>query len=234
VIVPVKDEEASVAELAAEVEAALASTPHLWECLWVNDGSTDSTLRVLQDLAARDPRQRWLDLDRNYGQSAAMAAGFAAARGDWFATLDGDGQNDPGDLPQLLARLEQGDVDMVNGVRQKRQDSLVRKFCSRLANRFRNWLTHEQVTDVGCSLRVFRRECVLDMPVFKGMHRFFPTLVRLRGFRITERPVNHRPRSKGKTKYGINNRLWVGIADTVAVCWMQRRFVQARVRKQSD
>jgi glycosyltransferase involved in cell wall biosynthesis len=233
VIVPVKDEEASVAVLATEVQSVLTSTPYTWECLWVNDGSTDGTLRVLQELATRDPRQRWLDLDRNYGQSAAMAAGFAAARGEFFATLDGDGQNDPQDLPQLLTLLEKGDVDMVNGVRQKRQDSVVRKFSSRLANRFRNWLTHEQVTDVGCSLRVFRRECVLGIPVFKGMHRFVPTLVRLRGFRITELPVNHRPRSKGRTKYGINNRLWVGIADTFAVCWMQRRLVQARVRDQS-
>jgi dolichol-phosphate mannosyltransferase len=121
-------------------------------------------------------------------------------------------------------------VQLVNGVRAKRRDSWVRKFSSRVGNGFRNWLTGEHVTDVGCSMRVFCRECVLRVPVWRGMHRFLPTLVRLQGYPITEMPVNHRPRTKGVTKYGIGNRLWVGLADTLAVCWMQRRLVWPRVR----
>jgi glycosyltransferase involved in cell wall biosynthesis len=185
----------------------------------------------LKRFAEDDPRQRWVDLDRNYGQSAAMSAGFGAASGEVFATLDGDGQNDPADLPMLIGRLLEGGVDMVNGVRRKRRDSIIRKISSRVANRFRNWLTHESVTDVGCSIRAFRRECVRGIPVFKGMHRFFPTLVRMQGFAITEVSVNHRPRTKGVTKYGIHDRLWVGIWDTMAVRWMLARMVFPKVRE---
>ena len=234
IVVPVKDEEASVAELAREIAEVMDGCGRSWECLWVNDGSQDGTLAVLQALHDRDPRQRWLDLERNYGQSAALAAGFGKARGEVIGTLDGDGQNDPRDLPGLLERLGQGDVDMVNGIREQRHDSAVRRFSSRVANGFRNWLTHERVRDVGCSIRVFRRGCVAGMPVFKGMHRFFPTLARMQGFRVAEMPVRHRPRTRGKTKYGINNRLWVGIGDTFAVCWMLRRLVWPKVRSASD
>lgn len=233
-VVPVKDEAESLATLAVEIARALDSTGRTWECLWVNDGSQDDSLAALEALHRRDPRHRWLDLARNYGQSAALAAGFRAARGAVLGMLDGDGQNDPADLPRLLERLARGDVDLVNGYRARRQDSLVRKVCSKLGNGFRNWLTHEQVKDVGCSIRVFRRECAAGLVLFKGMHRFFPTLVRLQGYRITELPVNHRPRTQGQTKYGIGNRLWVGIGDTLAVRWMLWRLVFPQVRAGSD
>lgn len=231
VIVPVKDEEECVGTLAGEVTQALNASGRDWECIWVNDGSTDGTQAVLDRLCRDDPHHRFLELDGNFGQSAALAAGFGAARGDTIATLDGDGQNDPRDLPRLLDRLDQGDVDMVNGVRQKRRDSFLRRISSRIANGFRNWATEERVSDVGCSIRACRRECLSGIIVFRGMHRFLPTLVRMRGYRIVEMPVNHRPRTKGKTKYGVNNRLWVGLADTFAVRWMQKRLVHPRVRK---
>jgi len=230
IVVPVKDEAESVADLAAEVSRAMASGDWSWECLWVNDGSRDGTAEALRGVVRQSANHGWVDLDGNYGQSAALAAGFAQARGRILATLDGDGQNDPADLPLLVRQLEDEGVDMVNGVRARRHDSWVRRASSRLANGFRNWLTGECVTDVGCAIRVVRRDCVLRIPVFKGMHRFLPTLVRMQGFTITERPVRHRPRTRGRTKYGINNRLWVGIADTVAVCWMKRRLVWPRVR----
>ena len=231
VVVPVEDEEESVPSLAREIEAAMAGLAKTWECLWVDDGSTDRTLPVLQELCGQSDVHRCISLDGNFGQSAALAAGLARARGAVICTLDGDGQNDPADFPALLARLEQGDTDMVNGVRARRHDSWIRKISSRIANGFRNFVTREKVRDVGCSLRVFRRECSEDIPVFKGMHRFFPTLVRMRGFRITEMPVNHRPRVRGQTKYGISNRLWVGLGDTFAVRWMQSRLVWPRVRE---
>jgi len=232
VVIPVMNEEEAAPDLAEEISQALDEAGLNWECLWVNDGSTDNTREALMQRAVR----RWpgrhfiVDLDRNYGQSAALAAGFRHARAEIIATLDGDGQNDPHDIPRLLERLRKGDVDMVNGVRSRRQDSWVRKVASRIANGFRNWLTHESVTDVGCSMRVFRKRFVSEIPVFKGMHRFLPTLARMCGARITEMPVNHRPRTKGTTKYNISNRLWVGLADTFAVRWMQWRLVRPSVR----
>jgi dolichol-phosphate mannosyltransferase len=219
--------------LAAEITQALTHLGRPWECLWVNDASTDATADALAALHHREPRHRWLRLTRSFGQSAALAAGFRAARGVLLATLDGDGQNDPADIPLLLAVLERDHLDLVNGVRARRRDSWVRRVSSRLANGFRNGLTGERVSDVGCAIRVFRREPALRVPVFKGMHRFFPTLLRLQGCRIAERPVNHRPRERGQTKYGIHNRLWVGLVDTLAVCWMQRRLVFPEVAELS-
>ena len=224
VIVPVKNEEQSIPALAREVAQALDSARLDWECLWINDGSTDGTARVIDELG--DSRHRRIDHVRSFGQSAALATGFAAAQAEILATLDGDGQNDPTDIPALLERLRAENLDMVNGWRKKRRDSLVRKLSSRIANGFRNALTGEHIRDVGCALRVFRREPALKVPVFKGMHRFFPTLFRIAGYeRIAEAPVNHRPRLLGETKYGVNNRLWVGIVDTLAVIWMRRRLV---------
>jgi glycosyltransferase involved in cell wall biosynthesis len=230
IVVPVKDEAESVAALAAEISRALTATSWSWECLWVNDGSRDGTADVLRGVVRQCAQHRLVDLDGNFGQSAALSVGFAQARGRILATLDGDGQNDPADLPLLIRQVLDEGVDMVNGIRAKRRDNWVRRVSSRIANGFRNWLTGERVTDVGCAIRAFRRECILRLPVFKGMHRFLPTLVRMQGYTIAERPVRHRPRTRGRTKYGINNRLWVGLADTVAVCWMQRRLAWPRVR----
>lgn len=232
IVIPVKDEEESIPVLSREIECAMRETPLMWECLWIDDGSRDRSLQILKDLSASDPRHRVIDLDRNYGQSASLIVGFRAARGRIVATLDGDLQNDPKDIPRLLAFLRDADVHMVNGVRVNRQDTFVRKLSSRIGNGFRNWVTGDSVTDVGCSMRVFYRECVDHLPVFNGMHRFLPTLVRIRSYRITETPVNHRQRTFGKTKYGIGNRLWVGLGDTLFVLWYRKRRVEPRVRAQ--
>jgi dolichol-phosphate mannosyltransferase len=234
VVIPVLNEEETVRDLAAEVTAALAPLSLEWECLWVDDGSTDRTRGILTEIASASPRHRLVELARNYGQSAALAIGFRDARGTIIGTLDGDGQNDPADFPRLLECLDQGTADVGNGVRAKRRDNWMRRRCSRIANGFRNRLTREKVTDVGCAIRVFRRECTRGLPVFKGMHRFLPTLFRMQGYRITEIPVNHRPREKGQSKYGINNRLWVGIVDTLAVRWMLHRFVYPRTRQEAE
>jgi glycosyltransferase involved in cell wall biosynthesis len=235
IIVPVKDEEENVDILANEINAAMHNTSFSWECVWIDDGSTDMTATELKKLHERDPRHRFVLHARNFGQSAALSVGFQNALGNIIATLDGDGQNDPADIPLLIEILQKHNADMVNGVRQKRHDSFVRKMSSRVANGFRNWVTGDKVTDVGCSVRVFQSKCVERIPLFKGMHRFFPTLVKIQGFsRIIESPVNHRPRMRGKTKYGIQNRLWVGLADLAAVKWMQSRLVFPEIKSRSN
>ncbi len=226
VLVPVRDEEESIPVLAAEVEAVLDPLARPWEMLWVDDGSTDTTMSRLRALRARRSEHRWISFDRNYGQSAAFLAGFRHARGAIVVTLDADLQNDPRDIPELLAVLDRAEADMVNGVRVDRHDSWVRRVSSRIANGFRNRLTGESVRDVGCSLRAFRREIVLEVPSFRGMHRFLPTLARMQGARLAELPVRHRPRRFGRTKYGVGNRLWVGIEDTLGVRWLLRRRVR--------
>ncbi|SHG21847.1 dolichol-phosphate mannosyltransferase [Desulfacinum infernum DSM 9756] len=231
IVIPVFNEEGNVEELAQEVDWALEGSRLTWECLWVDDGSTDGTADKLYIIAARDPkgRHRFLRFERNAGQSAALWAGFRHARGALIATLDGDGQNDPADLPRLVDMLRREGYDMVNGYRAKRRDSLVRKISSRIANGFRNWVTGKTVRDVGCSTRVFRRECVEHLPPFKGLHRFLPTLTVLYGYRIAETQVGHRPRRKGVTKYGIHNRLWVGLLDSFGVWWLRRRAFRYRI-----
>ncbi len=221
IVVPVKNEEATLPGLAAEVSAAMAGVDYPWETVWVDDGSTDCSLEIMRALPAP---HRFIRFDRNHGQSAAFMAGFRSARGAWVGTIDGDGQNDPTDLPRQLAHALATGADMVNGYRAKRQDSLVRKISSRVGNGFRNWITGEtEVRDVGCSTRVVRREAVIDLPFFHGMHRFLPTLVRMRGYRMEQIPVNHRPRGGGSSKYGVWNRLWSGMRDCFGVRWLQAR-----------
>ncbi|MCZ7651284.1 MAG: glycosyltransferase family 2 protein [Thermoanaerobaculia bacterium] len=227
-VVPVFDEEESLPLLLEQLRTALAPLDLAWELLLVDDGSRDRSLAVMRELAAADPRLRVLAHRRNAGQTAALASGFRAARGEIVVTLDADLQNDPADIPRLLDRLAAGDCDCVSGVRQGRQDSWVRRVSSRVANRVRNWATDEAITDVGCSLKAYRREYLLHLPLFDGMHRFLPTLVRWQGARVTEIPVGHRPRRFGVAKYGIGNRLWRALADLWAVRWMRRRWIDPR------
>ncbi|MBI4640177.1 MAG: glycosyltransferase family 2 protein [Candidatus Tectomicrobia bacterium] len=234
IVVPIRDEEANIEPLAEEISQAISSLNRKWECIWVDDGSTDGSLSALRSLHDKDQHHLFLSLDRNYGQSTALVAGFRVAKGAIIATLDGDGQNDPADLPALVMMIESREADMVNGVRMKRRDTLARRLSSQIANGFRNWLTREKISDVGCSVRAFRRECLEELPLFEGMHRFLPTLIRMKGWKITEVPVNHRPRSRGKTKYGIHNRLWVGLLDLFAVRWMQSRLIHFKVKEASS
>jgi glycosyltransferase involved in cell wall biosynthesis len=169
---------------------------------------------------------------RNHGQSAALDAGFRFARGGVVVTLDADLQNDPADIPRLLERI--GEYDVVSGVRARRQDSWVRKMSSRIANGVRNKVTHESVTDVGCTLRACRTEFLRRIPVFNGMHRFLPTLLRMEGARVTEVPVNHRPRLHGQPKYNIRNRLFRALADLYGVRWMQTRWIDRGLSEEID
>lgn len=230
IVIPVRNEAGSIEQLAREIGAALDPTGLSWEALWIDDASEDDSLRTLQRLRARDHRHRWAGLGRHQGQSTALAEGFRLARGDRIVTLDGDLQNDPADIPKLLAFSRTTGLDVVNGVRTRRRDGPVRRTSSRIANRFRNALTGESVTDVGCSLRVFPARAARRLPPFRGMHRFLPTLLRLQGCSVGEIPVGHRPRVHGRTNYGVHDRLWTGIVDTLGVRWLKKRW-QEPVRR---
>ncbi len=221
VVIPVKNEEANVVALADEISRVFADADIAWEALWIDDGSTDRTLALLKTLPAP---HRWLSFERNFGQSAAFAAGFRHARGVWVGTVDGDGQNDPADLRRQLTYGLAHHVDMVNGIRARRQDNLIRKLSSKIGNGARNLITGRSVTDVGCSTRVMRRAAVTDLPFFHGNHRFLPSLVLMRGHTLAEIPVNHRPRSGGVSKYGIGNRMLSGLRDCFGVRWLVGRY----------
>ena len=232
VVVPIYNEEACLPGVLTELREALdGADVQNWETVVVDDGSRDRSAQIIAELAAGDPRFRLLRFTGNCGQTAAFDAGFRAARGRRVGMMDGDGQNDPRDFPRLIQALAEQGTDMMCGIRRKRRDSIVRKISSRIANGVRNWATRETVTDVGCSIRVFRRECLERIKLYEGMHRFFPTLFRIEGYRIGEIPVNHRPRTRGRSKYGIHNRLWRGLRDLCVVRWMQARALRYELKK---
>jgi len=199
-----------------------------FEIIYVDDGSTDGSSQILDRLAAEHSYVIVLHFDRNYGQSSAFDAGFKRSAGALVVTMDGDLQNDPGDIGTLLAYADK--YDLVCGWRTDRHDSLARKISSRVANAVRSAVTGDRVHDTGCSLKVFRREVVEKLQLFVGMHRFFPALALMHGFTVTEVPVRHHPRMHGVSKYGVGNRLFKGLYDLLAVRWMQDRVLKYRFR----
>jgi dolichol-phosphate mannosyltransferase len=231
-VIPVYNERENLGPLAAEISASMGSVGRPYEVLFVDDGSTDGSLAVMRELAALDPAVRVIRQGRNTGQSAALDAGFRHARGGVVVTLDADLQNDPADIPLLLARLDQYDV--VCGVRARRRDSWVRRLSSGIANAVRNRLTRESVSDVGCTLKAYRMEYLRRIPVWNGMHRFLPTLLRMEGARITEIDVSHRPRAFGTPKYNIRNRLWRATNDLFGVRWLQSRWIDRRLAEEIE
>lgn len=230
IVLPAYNEEGNIAPLAAELAAVAPRLAPRWtvETLFVDDGSTDGTRAEILAARARHPELgvRVIALDRNRGLTAAMDAGFRAARGEVVATLDTDLQNDPGDLPALLAHLDRADV--VIGVRVNRRDGFVKRASSKIANAIRNRATREDIVDTGCSLKVYRKPYLDRIKLFTGLHRFLPTLLKLEGARVVQVPVNHRPRVHGRAKYHLWNRLVGPLLDLFAVRWMQRRHLGYR------
>lgn len=227
VVVPVKNEADNVLPLIGEIHAALDGRT-AFEVVYVDDGSDDATPRVLAEAKLKYPRLRVVRHRRSCGQSQAVASGVKVARAPIIATLDGDGQNDPADIPALLDRLlaepeAARDLLLVAGHRQKRQDDSIRLWSSKIANGIRAGLLGDDTPDTGCGLKLFTREAFLDMPRFNHMHRFLPALMIRRGGKVVSVRVNHRPRERGISKYGVWNRLWVGIVDLVGVMWLQAR-----------
>jgi dolichol-phosphate mannosyltransferase len=229
-VVPVYNERDSLPVLVEEVARALVGRSY--EVVAVDDGSTDGSLDVLKALKREHPELHILAFAANAGQTAAVAAGFRAARGRVTVTLDADLQNDPADIPALLDELERSGAAAVVGYRVDRRDSGWKRLQSRIANGVRNRLNRETIRDTGCSLKAFRADAARELPLFTGMHRFLPTLIKMQGGRVSEVPVHHRPRRFGKTKYGMWNRVFRSLADAFAVRWMQRRALRYRIREE--
>jgi len=228
-VIPVYNEGESLPVLFEEVMAALEKLREPFEIIFIDDGSTDNSGAILRGFAEEDGRIKVATFVKNCGQSAAFAAGFQIAQGQVVVTMDADLQNDPRDIPLLLDKIEP--YDLVCGWRANRQDPWLKRSSSRIANRIRNWLSDENINDVGCSLKAFRRECLQSFPYFNGMHRFFPTLVKMGGYSVVEVKVNHRPRRYGETKYGIRNRALRGFMDLLAVRWMKRRRIAYEIKE---
>ena len=223
VVIPLYNEEDNIARLQQELASALTGIQH--EIVFVDDGSQDATLARIQ----RDPHTRVLEFERNTGQSAAMYAGLQAAQGEVLVLLDGDLQNDPADIPKLVAEIDRG-FDLVCGYRASRKDTLSKRLTSRFANFVRSRFTKDGVRDTGCTLKAMRRECREALVPFYGMHRFIPALVKGMGYKLTEIPVNHRPRVAGVSKYGFGNRALKATLDMFAVRWMLSRQLKIRIR----
>ena len=224
VVIPVYNEEENLPLLWPELRSVLEPLGLQFEVLFIDDGSRDRSAEIVRGFRDADPRVRLIRLKANSGETAATDAGFKSARGRWLVTMDADLQNDPHDLPMLLAHLDQWDG--VTGWRVKRDDPFIRRASSRIANAIRNWVSDENVQDSGCTYRAFRRECLRSLVLYRGFHRFVPTLLRMHGYRVLEVPVNHRPRRFGQSKYGIGNRAVAAFKDLLVIRWMKDRVLR--------
>ncbi|MBI1845487.1 MAG: glycosyltransferase family 2 protein [Candidatus Rokubacteria bacterium] len=229
VVIPVYNEEENLPVLWPELRGALLRLGLAFEVVFVDDGSQDRSAEIIRGFRESDPRVRLVRLKANAGETAATDAGFKAARGRWVVTMDADLQNDPADIPALIGQLEQWDAATGWRVHRAAGDDVVRRISSRVANRIRNALSDEQIQDSGCTFRAFRRECLRGLVLYRGFHRFIPTLLRLRGYRVVEVPVNHRPRRFGRSKYGVMNRALVAFVDLLVVRWMKARLLRYEV-----
>ncbi len=233
VVIPIKDERENIPVLVSQLitffDSRSESEASPFELVMVDDGSNDGSETLLDELVLQYSAVRVVHLDNNHGQTAAFDAGFRQATGELIATMDGDLQYDPNDFAKLLPLVTQFDV--VCGRRAARHDNMVRRWSSTIANQVRNFVIHDGISDTGCSLKIFRRAVVERMPMFKNMHRFFPAIAQMYGFTVTEVPVQHFPRAHGISKYGVGNRLFVGLYDLFAVRWMQKRCLNYTMRE---
>lgn len=232
VVVPVHNERDNIVPLIEEIVAALRGRVVL-EIVYVDDASRDDSLAVLREARRRFPELRVLRHLSQSGQSTAVRTGVKAARGAWIATLDGDGQNDPADIPKLLAARDAGEaaVKCYAGWRVDRRDDALKRVSSKVANAVRSRILRDATPDTGCGLKLFEREAFLELPYFDHMHRFLPALFQRAGWQVRSVPVNHRPRTRGTSKYGMWNRLWVGIVDLRGVGWLIRRARRTAVEE---
>jgi len=229
VVIPVYNEETSLTPLWSELRGILEQLELAFEVVFVDDGSCDRSAEIIRSFRETDQRVRLVRLKANGGETAATDAGFKAARGRRVIVMDADLQNDPRDIPMLLSHLDHWDA--VTGWRVNRAagDNVVRRVSSRIANRIRNWVSDETIQDSGCTFRAFRRECLRGLVLYRGFHRFIPTLLKMRGYRVIEVPVGHRPRQFGRSKYGVLNRAVVAFADLLVIRWMGSRLLRYEI-----
>lgn len=225
VVIPVFNEQENLEPLITELAGALKALDRPSEIVCVDDCSTDRGFGVLKHLGQSQPALRVIRHRLQCGQSAALATGIRAARGEIIVTMDGDLQHDPADLPRLVGALEPG-LAAVCGIRARRRDNWIRRASSRIANFYFYLLLGDRVADTGCTFRAIRREALAEVPRFNGFHRYLPTMLRFQGFKVLDIPVNHRPRVRGVSKYGIGNRLWRGILDCLAMRWYRARCLR--------
>jgi len=228
-VVPVYNEEGNLRVLIPKLVEVLEGLKCSFEMIFVDDGSSDGSPKILRDMASQNASLRVLRLRENRGLSTALVAGMREARGEKIVTLDSDLQNDPADIPRMLEYLDR--YDMATGWRQKREDSWLKRISSEIGNAVRNGLTGENIQDSACTLRVFKKECMKEIPVFNGMHRFLSTLVKMEGYRVIEVPVSHHPRKFGVSKYNIRNRMVRSFVDLLAVRWMKHRAIHYEIEE---
>jgi dolichol-phosphate mannosyltransferase len=235
IVIPVYNEADNLVALIREIHRVLGDSDS-FEVIVVDDGSQDETARRLRELRGQWPALRVIRHTRNCGQSAALLTGVRAAQAPWIVTLDGDGQNDPADIPKLLAVRDRADPppQLITGHRVRRHDSWPRRLSTRVANTVRAGLLKDRAPDTGCGLKLFLREVFLALPHFDHMHRFLPALIQRQGGTVLTVSVNHRPRRHGQSHYGVGNRLWVGIVDLFGVLWLQRRPCNANTWEEDD
>ena len=230
VVIPVYNEEENLPLLWQELRGVLDEQLRLpFEVVFVDDGSRDRSAEIIRGFRETDRRVRLVRLKANAGETAATDAGFKAARGRFVVTMDADLQNDPHDIPKLIAELDRWDAATGWRVEREKGDSIVRRISSRVANGIRNAISEETIHDSGCTFRAFRRECLRELVLYRGFHRFIPTLLKMRGYRVVEVAVGNRPRRFGVSKYGIMNRAFVAFADLLVVRWMKQRMLRYEV-----
>lgn len=231
IVIPVYNEEKNIPLLYDELIRVLKTVDCEYEIIFVNDGSTDSSLEVLKSIRNKDSRVRILSLGRNYGLSTALKAGIDNVNGEIVITMDGDLQNDPNDIPKLLKYIT-GGYDVVSGWRKNRRDPFFKKISSRIANYIRNKLTSENIKDSSCMLKAYRSEYLKKIKLYRGWHRFLPTLLKMEGAKVIEVEVNHLPRSHGRSKYGIRNRLIKPFIDALVIAWLKRNRIQYKIKEE--
>ncbi|RKY85027.1 glycosyltransferase [candidate division KSB1 bacterium] len=227
IVIPVFNERDSLSILKSNLENAMKSISDSYEVILVDDGSTDGSREIIKKICGEGRRFRGIFFDKNYGQTAAFDAGFKAARGKVVITMDADLQYDPRDISLLPAKL--GEYDVVCGYRVKRADPWIKRISSKIANFVRNKLSDENIRDAACSLKAFKKECLDKLKLYEGMHRFFPTLVKLEGYSLIEVPIHHYPRKYGVSKYNIRNRIFKSFRDLMAVRWMKKRYLRYKI-----
>jgi dolichol-phosphate mannosyltransferase len=230
IVIPVYNERDNLIHLESKLEQELTKLNQSYEIILIDDGSYDGSAHLIKSLQKNNSRIRLIQFGHNHGQSAAFAAGFKVARGNIFVTLDADLQNNPADISLLLEKIQ--DYDVVCGWRHKRNDPWIKRVSSKIGNAVRNRLSEEEIADTGCSLKAFRKECFDNVKLFKGMHRFFPTLMKMEGFRVTQVKVSHHPRLHGESKYNIRNRLFSSFHDLLAIRWMKQRKINYDIIKE--